>query len=161
MQSTRHTLIIERLAGIRGDLDQIVDRISPDLLGWVPAEGMRSFSGQLAEIISVEIPLVPWLKDGKRLSDAAVDEMMGDLGNLDNLRRLLVDVRRETLDYLNSLSEKELLEEVSIGDAWFGALWLPKLPRAEIFLNIAEHELYHVGQLTAYLWSRGDNPYNW
>jgi len=49
----------------------------------------------------------------------------------------------------------------SYGKAWFGAFWQPELPHAEIFLNLAEHELYHVGQLTIYRWSRGDNPYSW
>jgi uncharacterized damage-inducible protein DinB len=38
---------------------------------------------------------------------------------------------------------------------------LATLPRAELVLNIADHEYYHVGQLTSYPWFRGDNPYHW
>ena len=161
MALSRHELITARLAKVRRNLDQIVDRLTPDIMDWAPAEGMRTVSGQLAEILFIEIPLIGHLKDGEDMSDAAVDEIIGDSGSLDNLRRQLIAVRERTLSYLNSLSDIELSEEVGYGGPWFGSLWLPTLPRAEVFLNVAEHEFYHVGQLTSYLWARGDNPYNW
>jgi uncharacterized damage-inducible protein DinB len=101
------------------------------------------------------------LKDGKDISDAEVDDMIGDSTSLDNLKRVLISVRQETLDYLDTLSEAELEENVSYLGAWFGSFWLPELPRAELFLNIADHEHYHIGQLTSYLWFRGDDPYKW
>lgn len=122
---------------------------------------MRTAAGQLVEIISVEVPLVPRLKEGRQPSDAEVDAVIGDQHSLENLLGRLVEVRQTTLDYLDSLSDEELSEEIPSGGAWFGTLWLPSMPRAEHFLNIAEHEFYHVGQLISYLWCRGDDPYAW
>ena len=80
-------------------------------MDWAPAEGMRTVAGQLVEIISVEAPLVPRLKEGRQLSDPEVDAIIGDQHNLENLRRALIDVRRDTLDYLDSLTDEQLSEE--------------------------------------------------
>ena len=130
-------------------------------MDWAPAEGLRTVAGQLVEIIAVEVPLVPRLKQGKILTDPEIDAIIGDQHSLENLLRGLVDVRQNTIEYLDSLTDEELSEEVPSGQAWFGTLWLPAMPRAEHFLNIAEHEFYHVGQLISYLWCRGDDPYKW
>ena len=117
---------------------------------------MRTIAGQLVEIISVEAPLVPYLKTGYLLTEAEVDGIVGNSHNLNHLLHALTEVRQSTLDYLNSLSDPELSEIVPSGDPWFGTLWLPAMPRAEHFLNIAEHEYYHVGQLISYLWCKGE-----
>src|SRR5580658_5490517 len=113
MPATRHNLVKARLALIRRLLNQILDRITPDMMEWAPAEGMRTFSGQLAEILCVELPLVPRLREGKELTDAEADALIGDRSSLDNLRRKLIDIRQMTLDYLDLLSDSELSEEVS------------------------------------------------
>jgi len=130
-------------------------------MDWAPAEGMRTVAGQLVEIIEVEVPLVPRLKEGRQPDDAEITSIVGDQHSFENLKRALTDVRRGTLDFLDSLTDEQLSEEVPSGQAWFGTMWLPAMPRAEHFLNIAEHEFYHVGQLISYLWSRGDDPYKW
>lgn len=161
MAHKRSTLLQARLLLVRRDLEEIVDRLTPDLMAWAPAQGMRTISGQLVEIIATEMQLIALLKDGERISDPAAQEIIGDCGNLDNLRRALIDTRQRTLDYLDSLSETDLAEEVPFDGGWLASLTLSTVPRAEIFVNIADHEWYHVGQLTSYLWSRGDNPYSW
>ena len=46
MAHTRSALLKARLALVRRDLEEIVDRLTPDLLEWAPAEGMRTVSGQ-------------------------------------------------------------------------------------------------------------------
>jgi uncharacterized damage-inducible protein DinB len=161
LSSTRRDLVKARLGHTRRWLNSTLKRVTPDLLDWAPAEGMRTVGGQLVEIISVELSLVPHLKEGRQLSDPEIDAIIGDQQSLENLTGKLVEVRRGTLEYLDSLSEDELVEKVPSGDAWFGTLWLPSMPRAEHFLNIAEHEFYHVGQLISYLWARGDDPYKW
>jgi uncharacterized damage-inducible protein DinB len=161
MENTRSDLLKARLSTVRRDLDPIVNRLTPDLLGWAPAAGMRTIAGQLVEIAATEMQLIARLKEGRQISDAAAKEMLGDCNSLDNLQRALFDVRHQTLAYLDSLSEVELAEEVSFDGGWFGSLMLPTVPRAEIFVNIAGHEWYHVGQLTSYMWARGDNPYDW
>lgn len=161
MTNSRTGLLKARFAWIRTNLDEIIDRITPEILDWAPAEGMRTVSGQLAEIAWAEIPLVPYLKDGVRMDEDAVDALIGDTGNLVNLRRCLNEVRGQTLGYLDSLTDAQLEEEIMLGRAWYGTFWPERVPRAEVFLNIAEHELYHVGQLVTYLWARGDDPYRW
>lgn len=158
---SQRDLVKARLAHVRRWLDSTVNHVTPDQMDWSPANGMRTVGGQLAEILSVEIPLVPRLKEGRNISDPEADAIVGDWNSLDHLLKALVDTRRKTLEYLDSLSDEELAEEVPSGDPWFGTMWLPSMPRAEHFLNIAEHEFYHVGQLISYLWARGDDPYKW
>ena len=158
---TQRDLVTARLAHVRRWLDSAMTRITPELIEWAPAEGMRTIGGQLVEIISVELHLVPRLREGRQLSNPEVDATIGDQHSLENLVRTLSDTRRSTLVYLDSLSDDELADQIPSGEAWFGTLWLPTMPRAEHFLNIAEHEFYHVGQLISYLWSRGDDPYKW
>jgi uncharacterized damage-inducible protein DinB len=160
-KQTQRTLVKARLTNVRRWLDSALRRVTPELMEWAPAEGMRTVAGQLVEIIAVETPLVPRLKEGRQLSDPEVDAIIGDQHSLENLRRALIDVRQGTLAYLDSLSDDELCEEIPSGEAWFGTLWLPTMPRAEHFLNIAEHEFYHTGQLISYLWCHGDDPYKW
>lgn len=157
---TQRALIKARMAHVRRWLDSVLRRLTPELMEWAPAEGMRTVAGQLAEIVEVEVPLVPRLKEGLQPSDPEIAAIVGE-HTLENLKRALVDVRNRTLEYLDSLTVEELAEEVPSGEAWFGTLWLPVMPRAEHFRNIAEHEFYHVGQLISYLWSRGDDPYKW
>ena len=161
MQHSRHTLLKARFALVRRDLDPLLDRISTDMLGRAPVEGMRTISGQIVEMISTEMQIIARLKEGKEISDAEAQEIIGDCGDVENLRRALVAFRGQTFDYLGSLSEAELVEEVPFDGGWFASLMLPTVPRAEIFLNIADHEWYHVGQLTSYLWALGHNPYEW
>ena len=161
MIQSRHTLLKSRLRLVRRDLDEIVCRLTPEILDWAPTAGMRTVSGQIVEIVGTEMQLIGLLSGGDWISDNAAREIIGDCENLDNLLRALTDFRQQTLDYMDSLSEADLAEEVSFEGGWFASLSLPTVPRAEIFLNIADHEWYHTGQLTSYLWFRGEDPYKW
>jgi uncharacterized damage-inducible protein DinB len=122
---------------------------------------MRTVGGQLIEILGTELQLMTLLREDRWISDEEVLERYAGGKSLDLLRSALIDVRNETLQYLGSLSEEELAEEVEFGGGWFGSLGLDRVPRAEVFVSVADHEWYHVGQLTSYLWSRGDHPYHW
>ena len=153
---TPKDLLTARLSNVRRWLGTVLRRLTPEHLEWSPSPGMRTIAGQLVEIIEVEVPLVPYLKTGYYLTEAEVAAIVGDAHDLNHLLRVLTEVRQNTLDYLNSLTQEELSESVPSGDAWFGTLWLPAMPRAEHFLNMAEHEYYHVGQLITYLWCRGE-----
>ena len=137
-------------------MNSALGRLKPELLDWAPAPGMRTISGQLVELIAVEALLAPWLKEGRKLTDAEVDAIVGDPQNLDTLLNALTKVRKSTLDCLNSFSDKELAEAPTSIEQWFGTLWAPGMPRSEHFLNIAEHEYYHTAQLITYLWCNGD-----
>ena len=161
MAHSRHTLLKSRLALVRRDLNQIMTRITPEMLDWAPAAGMRTVAGQIIEIVGTEYQLIVLLKQGRLLSDPEAAERIGDPASLANLRRAMLDIRRESLEYLDSLSESDLEHEVAFNGGWFGSLTLSTIPRAEVFVNVSDHEWYHVGQLTSYLWFRGDDPYKW
>lgn len=158
---SRHGLLKARFHLVRRDLEPIVSRLSPDLLDWAPAPGMRTLGGQIVEIVATEIQLVELLRNDRQLSDPEAAALIGDTTNLEVLRGALLTVRRQTLEVLDSLTPEQLAEEIPFEGGWFASLMLPEVPRAEIFLNIADHEWYHVGQLTSYLWARGENPYDW
>lgn len=160
MSHSRHTLLKARFGLVRRDLNPLLDLINSEVINWAPAEGMRTISGQIVEIVSTEMQIVSLLKDGNWVSDEEAKEIIGDCESVDNLRRAVDDVRKQTFKYLDSLSEDDLNEEIPFEGGWFASLMLPMVPRAEIFLNIADHEWYHVGQLTSYLWAIGYNPYD-
>jgi uncharacterized damage-inducible protein DinB len=155
----RTTLLKARLSAVRKDFMDVIQSIGPDDLTWSPAVGMRTVSGQLVEIIITEIQLLSRLRDDKWIDDPTAIASLGDTTNLDNFIQWAGQVRQETLAHLESLSEAELAAEIAFDAGWFGSLGLSLIPRAEVFLNIADHEWYHVGQLTSYLWARGVNPY--
>jgi len=157
----RATVLKARLAFVRRDFDEVLGRIDQTMLDWAPAEGMRTIGGQLVEVLITEMQIVANLREGKRISDDEAKAMVGNYDDLAHLRHSLKAVREDTLAYLDSFSEAELAEEISFDGGWMASLGLPTIPRAEIFINIAGHEWYHTGQLTSYLWARGDHPYDW
>jgi len=157
---TQGEIIAGRLKTARWWLNSVLERLAPEMLGWAPREGMRTIGGQLVEIIEVESQLVPVLRDGKTLTDEETAEIVGDATSLDGLRGALERVREQTLAYLATLSEADLMSDAS-PTQWYGAYWPKACPLGEHFRNIAEHEFYHAGQLMSYLWAKGDNPYDW
>ncbi len=161
MASPRQTLLKNRLAFVREELDEAVGHITPDMLGWAPAEGMRTVGGQLVEIIGTEMQLLERMRTGRLITDPEARELIGDCDSLEVLKGALVSFREETLRYLESFSEDQLAEEVPCQGRSLRCLGLDAVPRAELFISIASHEWYHVGQLISYLWARGDNPYHW
>ncbi len=161
MPQPRATILKARLAFVRRDFDEVLGRIDQSMLDWAPAEGMRTIGGQLVEVLITEMQIIANLREGKRISDHEAKVLVGDCDSLDHLRESLIAVRKDTLSYLDSFSEAELAEEISFDGGWMASLRLPTIPRAEIFVNIAGHEWYHTGQLTSYLWARGDRPYDW
>lgn len=161
MPHTRHQLLEARLKTARYDMSQILPRITREMLDWAPAPGVRTIAGQLVEVAATELQLITQLRDGRWINDAAAEEIIGDCMDLPTLHRALVAFRDQTLAYLHSLTPEQLEEEVEFGAGWFGSLGLPTIPRAEVFINVADHEWYHWGQLTTYLWIRGDDPYTW
>jgi uncharacterized damage-inducible protein DinB len=158
--STPRELVIARLAWTRKGLDEVLGRLSPDLMNWAPGAGMRSISGQLVEIVGSELQVVARLKDGHFVTGDQVREMIGAYEDLDRLKDFLVETRADTLAYLATLSDAELAEAVPIR-GWHESIGLPETPRNEIFVGVCQHEAYHVGQLVSYLWARGDDPYKW
>lgn len=157
--STRRHLLRARFDTVRRDLEEVLGRMQPDWMDWAPTEGMRTLGGQLFEIAVTEHQLITLLRDDVWVDEEEYRASLGRWNDFDVLRSALAEIRGNTLGYLDSLSEEQLAEEVEFGGGWFGSLGLEKIPRAEAFVNVADHEWYHVGQITSYLWARGIDPY--
>ena len=78
MTHTRHQLVGARLQTARHDMGQILPRITPDMLDWAPAPGMRTIAGQLMEIAATELQFITQLHDGRWISDPEVAAIIGD-----------------------------------------------------------------------------------
>lgn len=156
-----HDLLKGRLATTRVDLEEVISRLSDELLPWAPAPGMRTVRGQLEEIGGTELQILGWVQDRRDLSYKEAVASLEPLTGLAELGAALRSIRSETLAWLDSLSETDLERPVAFPDGWFESLGLPEVPLHEGIRSIAQHEWYHVGQLVSYLWARGDDPYKW
>ena len=153
-------LLKARLAMARTDLRVTLDRFQEEDFHWAPAKGMRSVGAQLLEMADKDREVVVWLKTGVWPDN---DPPSFDVKNssLGEAWRRMEEIRATTLEYIGSLSAEELEAPVTAPEQWWEALRLTECPRSEVLRNIAAHEWYHTGQLVTYLWSRGDDPYNW
>jgi uncharacterized damage-inducible protein DinB len=158
---TLRDLILARLRFVRFGLDEVLSRLSDDMLKWAPGEGVRPIDDQLLEIGMNEVMSVAMLRDGKNLTHAEAEATLVHSSTLESLTKMLADVREDTIAYIQSLSEEELAEAVVADTPWFASFGLPKVPRYDALTSIALHEHYHVGQLVTSLWVKGDDPYSW
>lgn len=161
MNPTLHDLLKARLAIVREDLDEVLGRLSESDLDWAPTPGMRTVRGQLIEIAATERQLMTWITDQRKLSYQEAEDFGEGSNTFQGLKLALSDTRKQTLEYIDSLTAEELEQPFPFPERWFEALRQPFTPRAEAFRSLAQHEWYHTGQLVSYLWSRGDNPYKW
>lgn len=155
-----HHRLRARLALVRQDLLEVVNRFDDSLLDWAPREGMRTVRGQLEEIVATEVQLMTWVREERLLtySEAMSSAKSPDISGY---RDLLAMVRSQTLATIDSLSEVELDIPVPFPEKWFESLRLPRAPKSEAIRSLAQHEWYHTGQLVSYAWVRGDDPYAW
>jgi len=155
------TLIVARLNTVRRDLEEVVGRLDDEMMPWAPRGGMRGIGDQLVEILGTEIQNIAKLKGEAVPTWEEIDASIADPLSLSYLRKRLEETRRETLCYIESVSEAGLKAVAPIPPEWFEAMGLPEVPVGEVLRWIAQHEWYHTGQLISYLWFRGDDPYNW
>lgn len=158
---TLHQLLKGRLDTARADLDEVMSRLSDDLLDWAPTPGMRTVEGQLAEIAGTEVQILHWIKHQEALSFQKATESFAEIKSISDWRETLHNQRAETLRYLDSLTADQLDDLIKFPSDWFEALQLQAVPLHEGIRSIAQHEWYHVGQLVSYMWSRSDDPYTW
>lgn len=158
---TTHELLKGRLATVRADLDEVMSRLSDDILDWAPTEGMRTVEGQLAEIAATEVQILKWIQNQEALSFVTAAAEFTSIKSVGDWKETLHKQRAETLRYIDALSTDELEELVQFPSDWFEALQLPAVPLSEGIRSLAQHEWYHVGQLVSYMWSRSDDPYSW
>ena len=160
-EPTRKQLLLARLCFVRRDLDEVLTRLSDDMIKWAPGEGVRPIDDQLLEIGMNEVMAIALLRDGNELSHAEAEATLVHSSTEETLNKMLGDVRQSTIAYIDTLSEDQLAEAVVADNPWFASFGLPKVPRYDALTSIALHEHYHVGQLVTSLWVKGDDPYSW
>ena len=158
---TLKELILGRLKFVRRDLDEVLTRLSDDMLKWAPGEGVRPIEDQFLEIGMNEVMAIALLRDGSQLTHAEAEATLVHSSTVESFKEMLDGVRQSTVEYIESLSEEDLAEAVVANIPWYASFGLPKVPRYDALTSIALHEHYHVGQLITSLWVKGDDPYSW
>ncbi len=153
--------LLKELRVIRAELAKEVQRLKPEELDWAPRPDMKSFKALLLEIGWMETFYTSWLV-GQVVVDW--DQTTLSLASEPNVvLAALIQVREETLSYLNGCTEEHLQTPVplpAVCPAGEGPeYWEPPVEPAEVIRWIARHEYYHLGQFITYRWLLGDNPY--
>ncbi len=154
-------LLRAQLHSVRSDLVETYPHLNDDLLPWAPAEGMRTVQGQFVEMISTERALLDRLQGKESGNPDEEDAPLWAAKTVAELVKMLDETRALTLQLLDQTSEEELHAQVKVSAGFAGYLGLETVTAAALFSFIARHESYHAGQMVSYLWSRGDNPYDW
>ena len=149
--------LCDELNLIRRELREEVGRLQPEQLDWSPQPGMKSYRALLAEIADVESGCRAWAVSSHDQSDWA--EQIKSASDADSLLQVLEEIRAQTLRYLQTCSEDELQETVTVPENSRQYAGGPMLAKEDVFRWIARHEYYHLGQIITYGWLRGDNPY--
>ena len=157
---TLHDLLKGRLNIVRQDLNEAVARLKDEDLPYAPAKGMRTISGQLNEIIATEFQIQDLLQETTQKPFQQLDQAAQST-SVEEYKTKLHQTRQSTLDFFDSLTEQDLDKLLPVPQGWFESLTLPAVPKSEILRSLAAHEWYHTAQITSYLWTKGDNPYNW
>lgn len=148
------------LESIRKELGEEVARFSAEEYDWVPAEGMKPCKDQLTEIGTMET-LCAGLLLGKGEQDWSTvwGAIAARATSGAEAMKVLSEIRDATYGYLKRASDSDLLNPVALPESWHQYFGGPEVEPEELLRWVAMHEYYHMGQLIAYRWIRGDNPY--
>ncbi|QYK54309.1 MAG: DinB family protein [Fimbriimonadaceae bacterium] len=153
-------LIRAQLSSVRNELAESFPHITDEMLGYAPKGGMRTIHGQFAEILSTETTIIKRIRGEERISYPELEDCFLEIKTVAGLIEKLDEVRKQTLDILNSADERELARPVETSKDFASWLELDQPIVSEMLRFIARHESYHSGQLVSYLWAYGINPYD-
>ncbi len=155
-----HELLRARFDVVRNYLDRTLDRFTEEEFNWSPGEGLKTVAEQILEMADKDRESVLWIQTGVWPDDqpATFDPAVTTLRDS---RAILAEIRKETLVFLDSMSEEELASPVYCPEAWLESLGLQQCPVSEVLRNIAAHEWYHTGQLIVYRRLLGDIRDDW
>ena len=156
MNDTHKARLLKELQEIRDELVETARSIKPEEFDWQPRPDMKSAKAMLQEIGAMEKVCVTVLAGGSKLEWEKAVQWSGD--DLNSILKDLESIRKETLRYLESLSDDDLHKPVEMPESWHqytGPRWEPE----EMIRWIARHEYYHLGQLIYNRWLLGYNPY--
>jgi len=144
------------LARNREELIEVVGPIED--LSYAPAAGMKDYRAQLVEIGAMEAETIAFLSTGQvpawedldaRVTGATTGELLESLAGL----------RAELFALIDGIGDDDLGEAVPVPADWASFVGDTTLEREELFRWLARHEYYHLGQIIAYRWIQGFNPY--
>ena len=158
---TTQDLVRSNFSSVRKSLDEVIAHLEDEMLYWAPRPEMHSIHRVLMDILTTEVSIVERLQGVPRRSDEELDAPYLPIKTVDGMAEMLELVRAGTLTYLSSLSESDLGAPAKISQAFQQELDLTPAPVSEVLRYIARHEYYHTAQLISYLWTRGDDPYEW
>lgn len=148
------------LSQIRAELMEEASRIPPDKLDWAPAAGMKPYRDLLLESAVMEMESLQLMREGGIPDwDTLWRTIADECPSLTTLLSKLTEIRVDTLNLLNGMGENGLQCALPSPQSWNEFFGGPTVEREELFRWIARHEYYHLGQIIAYHWIRGDDPY--
>lgn len=153
---THKARLLKELKEIREELLETARPIKPEEFDWPPRPGMKSAKALLQEIGTMEKVCLSVLAGGPELEWEKAVQWSGN--DLNSILKDLEDIRRETLRYLDSLSDDDLHKPVEMPESWHQYAG-PRLEPEEVIRWIARHEYYHLGQLIYNRWLLGYSPY--
>ena len=154
-------LIRASLNSVRKELAEVYPHLTEEMLGWAPAEGMRTIHGQFVEILGTEADIVSRFQHHTSKTSQEFDAPYWAIMSVEGIIEELNKVRATTLEVLEGFDESDLAAPIEISAGYAAYLELESVPAGELFRFLARHESYHSGQLFSYLWAYGDNPYKW
>lgn len=153
--------ILARFGFVRKDLNEALERVTDDKLQFALRPGMPTIRELLFEIAGTEKQIVTFIRHGTRIRLRETTEPWEGIWTVAEVREILAQVRKETLEYFDSLTDADLAQPRQFPVEWFESLGLPEVPLYEALSSLAAHEWYHVGQLVSYLWASGEDPTQW
>jgi uncharacterized damage-inducible protein DinB len=155
-QRSRATRLKIELDAIREQLNEQIDAIPPDELGWKPKPDMKSFQDLLLEIGAQERISLRWVRERETLEwSEAWDAIRREGEETGSFREALARVRAETLGFLAEAEEERLQTPAPLPQEWRAAFGAEAIEPEELIREIARHEYYHLGQIIAYRRIRG------
>lgn len=122
---------------------------------------MPTLQRVLMDIVTTEQVILERLKGLPRTPDEEMDTPLYAMKDIESLAGELDKMRQQTLTYIGSLSDYELIAPFKVHARFEQMIQLVDPPVSEILRYIARHESYHTGQVYSYLRAAGDDPGSW
>ena len=158
MAMSRAERIVHEFDSVRSEMNEQLDRVETEEFDWAPRPGMKSIKSQLDEVGRMEKVILEHVRTGDR--PTWDDSLSWPSEELSDYRKVIEEVRSDLKSYVSGLSDADLDGSVALPEPWVKFWGLEEMAREEFFRWLIRHEYYHAGQITAFLWTLGKNPYD-
>ena len=158
MAMSRIERIVHEFDSVRNELTEQLDKVDAEEFDWAPRPGMKSIKAQLDEVGRMEKVLLEHVKTGDRPTWEDSLSWLGE--DVASYKKVLEDVRGQLKAHLAEFSDADLDHPIALPEPWVKFWGVEEMAREEYFRWLIRHEYYHAGQITAFLWTLGKNPYD-